>query len=735
MAAGHATDGNSRWLRRLGLSLALVVLAALPTSGPARAQAPELPVLLSADQVTYDENLEVVTASGNVEISADRRVLLADRISYNLTTEIVTATGNITLLEPTGEVLFAEYVELTDNLREGIIRDFRILLTDRSRLAAASGSRVDGNRSQLRKAVFSPCALCEEDPTSAPLWQIKANRVVHDQEEATISYGDATFEFFGVPIAYTPYFSHPDPTVKRKSGFLSPTVGGSSSLGTTVQVPYFWAIAPDKDLTFEPIFTTDQGIVLASTYRQLLRDGRLDIGGSGTIADRVRDDGTTEDDDFRGHLDAEGRFDINETWRWGFDLNRATDDTYLRLYNFSNDRTLTTRAFAEGFRGRTYMSVNNYLYQGLRNTDDDEETPLVLPMLDYNLVSEPGKAGGVYTLDVNMLALHRDSGRESRRVSLKGGWELPYTSPLGDVYLLRAGLQADGYWVENFDPQQPDLVDPGDSGDEHLTGRLFPQVSMQWRYPWVSDLGGWSQMIEPVVQGVAAPANKANPGEIPNEDSQDFEFDDTNLLSLNRFTGTDLIDPGSRFDYGLKWNIVTPLGVSSTAFVGQSYRFSTDANFEPGSGLEDNFSDYVGRVSLKPSDYVDVRYRFRIDKDDLRTRRSELDLALGPPALNLRLNYLDIDLSTNDEEFSGREELTLELNSRLTEYWSALVAHRRNLRTDDSLSTEVGVSYQDECFLIDIIAQRSFFEDREIEPEDSIFLRVGLKHLGQFGTS
>ena len=719
------------------LRILVLLTLLLGSLGDAAAQevSGEIPALLSADSVTYDENLEVVTASGNVEIAQGERVLLADSVSYNLKTDVVTASGNISLLEPTGEVLFADYVELADDLREGLVKNFRALLTDRSRLAAADAVRTNGNRTVMRKAVYSPCSLCEEDPSKAPLWQIKADRVIHDQEDQTITYRDASLEVFGLPVAYTPYFEHPDPTVKRKSGFLAPTVGSDGNLGLTAQVPYFWAISPDRDITFEPIFTTEQSVVLAGQYRQLLKDGMLDIAGSATIADRRDSEDDVDENVLRGHIDAEGRFDINDTWRWGFDLNRSTDDTYLRLYNFSGKRSLTSNAYVEGFRGRNYMAVNNYLYQGLRQSDDQSTTPIIIPQLDYNFISEPGVAGGIYTLDVGVLALHREEGRESRRASAVAGWELPFTSPIGDVYRLRASLQADGYWVEDFDPNQQEVVRPGAAGDEHFTGRIFPQLSLLWRYPWVSNAGGWTQMVEPVVQAVAAPLYRMNPGEIPNEDSQDFEFDDTNLLSLNRFPGTDRVDPGPRVDYGLKWNVVTPAGMTSSAFVGQSYRLEEEENFKTGSGLEDQASDIVGRFDFRPSRYVDLQYRFRFDKDTFARRRSEVDALVGPPALNLRLNYLDLNLADAQGEFSQREELTLEVRSKLSEYWSVFLSHRRNLETDDSLSTEAGIGYQDECFLIDVIAQRNFFDDREIDPEDSIFLRIGLKHLGQFGTS
>lgn len=694
----------------------------------------ELPALISADEVTYDENLEVVTASGNVEISQGDRVLLADTISYNLRSEVVIASGNISLLEPSGEILFANYVELTGDLREGFVRDIRILLTDRSRMAASDATRLEGNKTVMRNAVFSPCELCREDPTRAPLWQIKASKVIHDQEDKTISYQHARMEFFGIPIAYTPYFEHPDPTVKRKSGFLAPTAGSSDTLGFTAQIPYFWAIGPDKDLTFEPIFTTEQSVVIAGEYRHLLPDGRLEIAGSGTIAERETDSGEIKDDELRGHIDAEGRFDINDTWRWGFDVNRSTDDTYLRLYNFDGSRTLTSAAFVEGFRGRNYLAVNNFLYQGLRTDDDNAEAPIILPMLDYNFVSEPGVAGGIYRLDANALVLSRFEGRESRRISFKGAWELPYTSPLGDQYKFSANLQADGYWVEGFDDSQPDEVDPQTSTGNEITGRVFPQLALQWNYPWVSHQEGFSQVIEPIAQAVVSP-NDFNPSEIPNEDSQDFEFDDTNFFSLNRFPGRDLVDSGTRFDYGLDWTLLTDDFGQSNIFVGQSYQIDPNDEFGRDSGLDDNFSDYVGRVRIQPIDYLDLVYRFRIDKDDFSTSRNELDARLGPPALNFEVNYIDLTEESDEFDLERREELLVRLNSRLSEYWSVFVSHRRDLELEQSLVTQAGLLYQDECFLIEAIARRSFFEDREIEPEDSIFLRFGLKHLGEFGTS
>ena len=691
-----------------------------------------IPALITADQLTYDDQNGQVVASGSVEISQEDRILLADKVTYNLNTDIVTAEGNVTLVEASGDTVFADFVEITGDLKEGFIRDVRVLLQDDSRIAAASGTRTGGNRTEFRKGVFSPCELCRDDPTRAPLWQIKATEVVHDQESKDIIYRDAWLEIFGIPVIYTPYFSHPDPTVDRRSGFLAPTFGSSDFLGSNATIPYFWAIEDDKDLTVAPIVTTEQGVNLTGEYRQLFETGEIEISGSATIADRDEGSGRIAEDRFRGHVEAFGRFDIDDTWRWGFDVYRASDDTYLRAYNFDSERTLESTAFLEGLKGRNYAAVRGFSYQGLRDTDVNDEIPIVAPLADFNFVSEPGVflPGARYTTDANLQILTRENGRDSRRVSLINAYHIPYTSPLGDIYELTAQVQTDGYWVNGVDPNSDD-VNPNDQPGSDAVGRFFPQLAVKWRYPWARQDGSVRQVIEPIMQAVLAP-NGQNPGEIPNEDSLDFEFDDTNLFDLNRFAGTDRVDSGSRIDYGIKWTSTFGSTGEAGAFIGQSFRFSENNDaFAEDSGLQDNQSDIVGRVLLRPFEHVDLLYRFRFDKDDLDSNRSEVDLSIGPPALKLDLSYFFIEQDTDENEFGDREELSFRVSSRISEHWTVGARHRRDLIDNNSLETGFSLTYEDECFVIEGVAERTFFDDREIEADDSIFIRVGLKHLGE----
>ncbi|NQU56659.1 MAG: LPS-assembly protein LptD [Rhodospirillales bacterium] len=687
-------------------------------------------VRLNADNISYDERTATVTATGNVEIKQGERILIADQVSLNEITNTATAQGNVTLLEPNGNVIFADFVRLSDEFRNGILENLKIRMTDDSRLAANGARRTGGYLTEMSKAVFSPCKLCKKDPNRPPLWQIKATEIIHNEKTHDIEYKDAFFEMWGVPVLYMPYFSHPDPTVKRRSGFLAPSFGNSTLLGFVSRTPYYYVIDQSTDATITPIYTTDQGPVLALEYRQRLTNGELEIAGSGTKGDLIDNLGTRKYDQLRGHINAEGRFDIDPTWRWGFDVNRATDDTYLRRYNFEYQEVLTTNLYAEGFRGRNYAAINNYLFQDTRPGADSETTPRILPTMDYNFVSQPSRIGSFLTLDTNVLSLSREKGIGSQRISAEGGWHLPFTTKSGHVLNFSVTVRGDGYYVSN-------LAKEGGNNEkyDYYTGRILPQLSLGWRYPLMQQSGTTHQLIEPMAAFVAAPNNN-NPSTIPNEDSLAFEFDETDLFQPNRYVGLDRVENGQRMDYGLKLGTYGASGGETTAFFGQSFRLREDHAFSSQSGLDGHFSDYVGRVRIAPSSLFNLNYRFRLDKDDLTPIISDLSFNAGPSILNVHANYLSIDSGASSGELEERREIIYGANSQLTENWSVSGRAIHNLVDDEGLlSYGFGANYQDECFSFSTDYTRSFTRDRDVEPNDTIFFTVFFKHLGQFSTS
>lgn len=710
----------------------LVVLLALACplaggGGEARARAlAEDEVLLLADEVVYDRRLGIVTATGSVELARGERLLRADTLSYNKRSDVVTASGNVALLEPSGEVVFADYVELTGDLKSGAVHGFGMLLTDGSRLAAAGGRLTADGRSELAKVVYSPCRLCEDDPERAPLWQLKAVRVVHDRELQTIFYTDATLEVYGIPVLYVPFFSHPDPTVERKTGFLPPVVGRNSTLGLTYTQPYFFNISDSRDATVTPIFTSKEGPVLTAEYREATRSGSYQIEGSITRGDRLSDDSRTNKRT-RGHVNGFGDFEINPYWATGFAIARSSDATYLARYGFARGRpSLTQNVYLEGRRGREHARIDAFYFQSLDPDIDGDTVPWILPLFDYGWRSEPGIVGGVWAFDTNARVLGRPDGADSRRLSLSLGWNLPHVSPAGEVYRLRLSLRGDAYHVSDVtDPQSP--TGPTLEG---FTGRVVPRIELGWRWPWVRESGGTRLVVEPVVQLIASP-NGGNPKEIPNEDSLSFEFDDANLLSANRFPGLDRVEGGVRANYAVRLAAYGSGGGWSEFLFGQSWRLQDDDTFETGTGLSQHFSDYVGRLTVAPGPLLDLGLRFRLDKGNLAPRRLSLSVGGGPQWLRGQLSYINLSDEPTAGVPSTVEQLNLSGVYRFAERWSLSARHQRDLgKPGGSLLTGIGLTYADECITISIQADRNFTRELDVEDTTNVSVMVRLRNLG-----
>ncbi|MDX2102903.1 MAG: LPS assembly protein LptD [Alphaproteobacteria bacterium] len=729
----------------LGLGLPQPLVAQRLVDGPLFPQQLEVPdrppvdprgeFLLRADEVAYDRTLEIVTATGNVEISQGERVLLADQISYNRAADVVTASGNVALIEPTGEVIFGSHLELTRDLANAVIRDLRVRMAENSRIAANSARRENGERKVMREIAFTPCSACEVDPLRSPTWQIKAAEAVHDEVSRDMIYSDVTLELFGVPVFYSPYLRHPDPSVKRRSGFLMPSFGQGNNTGFFTGVPYFWAYDQSTDATIEPRYFTEEGPQVLAEVRRRFSDGQIRIAGSALNGRRVDGGRILADRTWRGHIAAEGRFSLSDDWRAGFDLARTTDRTYLRRFKIDNDWRarplnsvsdfLVSTAYVEGFQGRSYYAVENFAFQSLREFDTAETIPKVHPLATASWVSSTDNRGGYFRSDTSMLALTRQRGNDTNRISTVSGYYLPFTSQRGDVWSIAATVQADAYYVN----QVSEGLSTPYSG---FTGRVHPQLSVQWRYPLVRRLESASILIEPRVGLVVGP-NGNNPNRIPNEDSRGFEFDETNLFGARRYQGVDRIASGQRVDYGVNASIFGASGGSISAFVGQSIRSRADSTYAVGSGLEDRVSDVVGRVTVQPLQYLAINYRFRLDQDSFKSARDELGLTLYHGRSAVSLSYIQRDRVLARGTSQPFESASIQGSVQLTEEWSAYGLYVRDIAASQSVRAAAGLMWRDDCFASLLTVERDFSNDRDLSGGTTIMLRVGFRYLGDIG--
>src|SRR5690242_7809994 len=707
-------------------------LGALANASGQHQVARNQPVTFTADSVEYDRENALVIAQGHVEAWQGDHVLRADRITFDRNTGIAAAKGNVVLLEPDGQVLFADYAELTQDMKNGVLRDMRAILAENGRLAANGARRTEGEINELSRVVYSTCNLCAEDPTRPPLWQLRAASAVQDLEHKKIEYQDAVLEMYGIPVAYIPYFWHVDPSVKRASGLLIPSLGNSSHIGTFFAQPYYWVLDDQSDATFTPMITTKEGPQLSVEYRRRFNNGNVQLDGSVGYTDNSP----------QATIFAKGQFSLNDTWRYGFDIARASSADYVRNFSLStpigtNPALLTSQVYAEGFGEGAYSRLDVRFYQSLSDAVVGSTLPLVLPRYQYSYFGEPDALGGRLSLEFNAFNVVRTVGTNTRRAAFTADWTRPFVGRLGDLWTIKLHNDAIAYDASAFN-EQPNF---GPMSQVN-TARALPQAALDFRWPFMRDSGAWgTQIIEPIAEIIVAPqVGDSQNSKYPNEDSLDFEFSDANLFGFNRFPGVDRLEGGIRANVALHgvWYLA---GTTFDGLIGQSYRTNKNTAVPVWSGLQDQVSDVVARASFAPTDWLNLTYRTRLDHRDFAVRMADALATVGVPKFSVNAGYIYTTYDpytlynqpppppAGNQFYTPRNEITLGVSSNVGHYrfngWM-----RRDLQLKQMVAVGADAAYEDECYILDFRFYRRNTSFNGDNGSTTVLIQVTLKTIG-----
>jgi LPS-assembly protein len=695
----------------------------------------DAPVTFTADEVDYDREHGLVIAHGSVEAWQNDHVLRADEIVFDRNTGVAAAHGNVTLLEPDGQTIFGSYAEMRNDMNDGVLKNMSARLAENGRLGANGARRTGGQINELSRVVYSSCDVCAKDPLKAPLWQIKAQSAVQDLEHKKIEYYNATVEMYGVPVAYFPYLTHPDPSVPRQSGILVPWAGNSSNLGVFFAQPYYWAIDGQSDATIVPMITSKTGPQLDVQYRRAFNSGSLLVNGSvGYVASAPQ-----------GTIVARGQFAYDDTWRGGFDINRASSLIYLRDFHTGMDLTgsftqLPSTVYLEGFGEGAYSRFDILSYQSLNTSVSNDILPLVLPRYQYSYFGKPDALGGRLSLDFSAFNILRGAGTDTRRAGLTANWTRPFTGALGDRWKLTLHGDAAAYDATQVN-DQPNFGQVGRVD----TARALPQIAIDVRWPFARNSGAWgTQLIEPMAQVILAPRTGGSQlFKVPNEDSMDFEFSDANLFGFNRFPGIDRLEGGTRLNAALHgaWYLG---GTTFDGLFGQSYRTFKDDLFPVQSGLRNQVSDYVARGTFSPTKWLDLTYRTRLDAKTGATRMADSTASVGGQRLRVTAGYSYSSFNpyayyvqappppVGSAYYMARNEASLTVTSGWEKYRVVGFA-RRDLANNQMVAYGGDLIYEDECFILDLKFNRRYTTYLYENGSTTLLLQFTFKTVGQFG--
>ncbi|ODS02567.1 hypothetical protein AUC71_14655 [Methyloceanibacter marginalis] len=504
-------------------------------------------------------------------------------------------------------MITADQLTLTDDFRDGFVDALKFVTKDDTRIVAESASREAGNVTVFRKGWFTPCKLCEEDPSKPPTWRIRAGKITHKRDQAKIVYNDAAFEFFGVPVLWTPWFQTADPTVKRKSGFLIPSYSHSDELGNSVQIPYYFALSDHYDFTFAPMWTEKAGTLLLGDWRQRTSNGGYRVELAGVFDNDTDITSPAFGDDFRGSINTQGRFAIDPYYSFGWDILAETDDTFRRYYNLDS-RLKTDRVsqvYLEGLHDRNYFSTRFYNTESLLAPDEEFSEATVYPIIDYDYIVDTPIVGGELSFNSNVMVFSSEDGTDSNRFIMEANWRRQLIDGIGQVFTPFGRLRGDVYSVD-----EPSVLEL--SGSEDLVtanpedGAIWRGNAvggMEYRYPFITTTGTVTHTLEPIGQIIARPDSLGDQQEIPNEDALSLVFDDTILFDIDKFSGYDRIETGTRANVGVRYTAQLISGAYARAVFGQSYQLAGqnefDTDFYRTSGLATDTSDYVSGATCR----------------------------------------------------------------------------------------------------------------------------------------
>jgi len=759
---------------------------------PPRAVAPRVAndgqMLVQAVEVDYDYNNSRVSAVGNVQMFYNGTSVEADKVVYDQKTKRLHAEGNIRMTDADGKITYANIMDLSDDYRDGFVDSLRVDTADATRMAATRADRSSGNYTVFENGVYTACAPCKDDPKKPPLWQVKGARIIHDQNEKMLYFENAQLEFFGVPLAYMPYFSTPDPTVKRKTGFLMPAFSENSTYGYGLETPFYWAIAPDYDATFSPRFTTRQGVLFQAEFRQRLLNGAYQVRAYGIDQlDPGAYVGQPGDRQFRGGLETKGQFSLNDKWVWGWDGVLLTDYYFMSDYRLAQYKdplasflSLPTEAISQlyltGVGNRSYFDARTIYY--LSFSGFQQQVPVIHPVIDYSNVLNSPIFGGEVSYQTNFTSLTRNDAKFDpittlantlslcttasadplarlptqcllrgmpgtyTRATAEAQWRRSFTDSAGEIWTPFASVRADA--IDASISNQPGVSNFLPVGDTQAL-RVMPTIGLEYRYPFINVQPWGSTTIEPIAQIIARP-NESYAGKLPNEDAQSMVFDASNLFSVDKFSGYDRVEGGGRANVGVQSTTQFDRGGSVNVLFGQSYQlFGLNSyavrdvtNTGVDSGLQNAKSDYVARVNYSPNRTYTFSVRTRLDEATFNINRFEAEGRAAFDRWSVSMMYGNYAPQPELGYLTRREGLLGSASLKLAANWVVTGSARWDLEANKVNQYVVGAGYVDDCFVLAANYVTSYSYAAGTTPpvlSHAFMLQIGLRTIANSAAS
>ena len=659
----------------------------------------------NTNEVVYDKNKDQIIVNSASYIEDDFGNKISSDKSKFLLNEGLLKVNSVEMTDEINNKYFFKNAMINFNSDEIIADGIKIDFFKTSFGNKDNDPRLRGNyfysnnnQSLIKKGVFT---TCKKNRDKCPPWQFKAHEIKHDKSKKTIYYKNAWLEIYDKPVIYFPKFFHPDPTVKRQSGFLMPKFESSSSLGDSLTLPYFKVISDNKDLTFKPKFYNDSEGLFQNEYRQENKN-------SSHISDfGIKKGKTNSKSHFFSNTLANLKLSYFENSQLEINIETTSNDNYLKSHKIKSQITNSNsllNSFLLFRANKQNLSVEAKVesYEDLTKESSSDKYQYLLPSFEIsknfnnnlNLVSN----GYHKNYDTNIF----------EKVLIN---DLKYTSI--------PKINSNGF-VNKFNLVFKNVTTEGDNSNEHsndFRSQNYGSILYDIAYPMKKEGLNFDKFLSGKASLIYSPNKNKNLKDL------DRKIDFKNVFSQNRLGLNDSLEGGQSLTLGGEFKILDNQRNNNilTAGLASVLRDKNDKKLPKTSTLNNKSSDIIGSFTFKPNKSFDIDYNFSVDNDLKSTNYNSIKANLTINKFVTTFEFLQEDDEIGDENHYSNEFKLMLNDSNSLKYRT-----RRNKKTDLTEYYNLIYEYKNDCLTAAIQYNKDYYSDKDLKPNEEIFFSISI---------
>ena len=594
-------------------------------------------------------------------------------------------------------------------------RNFKIDKRNKPRVFANT-LKTGKKNTEFNKSIFTLCDYRKND--KCPPWSIQATKMLHDSEKKTIYYDNAVVKVYDVPIFYLPKLSHPDPSVNRRSGFLVPTISDSKNLGFGISAPYFYAIDKDKNFTLTSKFYAKEHPLFVGEYHQAFKNSSF-----------IADFGYTEGYNKTSELKTEGakshffsKFVKNFTGKndsentISLSLQSVSNDKYLKLYKLKsnlvdyNQDTLESSLDFTHEDGDVFFGLNASIFESLKESYEDKYE-YIAPEITLNKNLFANEVLGSLDLQTNLKVHNYDTNKLTNFIVNDLSWS-------SKDFVHGSGIKTNflsNFKNINFESKNVSLY------KEDPTSEIYGALGFKSEIKFEKNIEKSQHFLTPKFFARYAP------GSMRKEDSGS-RLNPINAFSMDRLDHINNFETGFTGALGLDYDIKNN-NQNLDFSIAQIINKEENKKMSSESSLDEKLSDLVGSAEYGINNKIKLSYNFALDQNYKDLNYNDLGAKMNFGALDVDFNYLQEKNHIGNKDYF-KTKLTYEQNDNGILSFET----KRNLITNSSEFYDLSYEYINDCLRAGLVYRREFYNDSELEAENSLFFKITLTPFGGIDT-